>query len=381
MSNGIEQGMKEANFDVEARGKHENLSVEPRVNPENISNEPRANNENFKNEQRGNSEKIYLKRRGSGEDLLANSRGTRENLSNEQLVILIRNAVSPAELMLQLWQQNYGLIYKIASRYKSLDDIEDLLQEGFLGLYEAVRHYNPDTGVPFVNYAALWIRQTIGRYVKRNGTIRIPEHAGNQVRAYKRMISQWESEFGRKPTEWEMCHYLDVTLGMLRQIEKDDQMGKIGSLDVPIGEEEDGSMYDMVPGNSDQEKEIVERLQQEQLRDEVWKVVDNLPEEQSIIIRMRYQHGCTLKEAGEYLGISVSQARTIESKALREIRKPSNSRRIRLLLEDDIRSRAMSWNGASSFQNSWTSSTERAALWMEDDFGRYFESLRKECGM
>lgn len=304
-----------------------------------------------------------------------------KKLTNEQLVSQIRNAVSPAELMLQLWQQNYRLIYKIASRYKSLDDIEDLLPEGFLGLHEAVRHYDPDTGVPFVNYAALWIQQAISRYVKSNGTVRIPEHAGNQVRAYRRMISRWESEFGRKPTEWEMCHYLNVTLGMLRQIEKDDQMGKIGSLDVPIGEEEDGSMYDMVPGNSDQEKEIVERLQQEQLRDEVWKVVDNLPEEQSIIIRMRYQHGCTLKEAGEYLGISVSQARTIESKALREIRKPSNSRRIRLLLEDDIRSRAMSWNGASSFQNSWTSSTERAALWMEDDFGRYFESLRKECGM
>ena len=132
-------------------------------------------------------------------------------MTNEELVILIRNAVSTAELMLQLWQQNYGLIRKIANRYKSLDDIEDLLQEGFLGLHEAVRHYDPDTEVPFSNYAALWIRQIIGRYVKRNGTIRIPEHAGNQVRAYKRMISQWESEFGRKHTEWEICRYLDVT--------------------------------------------------------------------------------------------------------------------------------------------------------------------------
>lgn len=370
MSNGIEQGMKEANFDVEAIGKHENLSVEPRVNPENISNEQRANNEDFKNEQRVNSEKIYLKQRGSC-----------ENLSNEQLVILIRKAVSPAELMLQLWQQNYGLIYKIASRYKSLDDIEDLLQEGYLGMYEAVRHYNPDIGRPFANYAALWIRQAISRYVKSNGTVRIPEHAGIQVRAYRRMVSRWESEFGRKPTEWEICHYLDVTPGMLRQIEKDGQMGQIGSLDVPLGEEEDSSMYDLVPGNSDQEDEIVKRMQQEQLRDEVWKIVDNLPEEQSTIIRMRYQHGCTLKEAGESLGISISQAKTMESKAFREIRKPSNSRRLMPFLEDNIRIRAMSGNGVGSFQRSGMSSTERAALWIEGDMERYFELMRKECGM
>ncbi|MGN0263951.1 MAG: sigma-70 family RNA polymerase sigma factor [Oliverpabstia sp.] len=302
-------------------------------------------------------------------------------MTNEQFVHMIQNAVSPAELMLQLWQQNYGLIYRIANRYKSLDDIEDLLQEGFLGLYEAVRHYDPETGVPFVNYAALWIRQAIGRYVKSNGTVRIPEHAGNQVRAYRRMVSRWESEFGRKPTEGEICRYLDVTPGMLRQIEKDGQMGQIQSLDVPLGEEEDSSMYDLVPGNSDQEEEIVERMQQEQLRDEVWKIVDNLPEEQSTIIRMRYQHGCTLKEAGEALGISISQAKTVESKAFREIRKPSNSRRLMLFLEDDIRSRAMSGNGVSSFQNSWTSSTERTALWMEGDMERYLELMRRDCGL
>lgn len=301
-------------------------------------------------------------------------------MTNEQLVHMIQNAVSPAELMLQLWQQNYGLIRKIANRYKNLDDIEDLCQEGFLGLYTAVQYYKADTGVPFVNYAALWIRQTIGRYVKSNGTVRIPEHAGNQVRAYKRMISQWESEFGRKPTEWEICRYLDVTPEMVRQIEKDGQMGQIQSLDVPIGEEEDGSMYDLVPGTSDLENDVVERVQQEQLRDEVWKAVDSLPEEQSAVIRMRYQHGCTLKEAGKALGLNVSQAKTVESKAFRELRKPSRSRRLMSFLEDDIRSRAMSGNGAGSFQNSWTSSTERAALWIEGDMERYLELLRRDCG-
>lgn len=301
-------------------------------------------------------------------------------MTNEELVLQIRNAVSPAELMFQLWEQNYGLICKIANCYRNMDDIEDLRQEGFLGLYAAVQYYKADTGVPFVNYAALWIRQTIGRYVKSNGTVRIPEHAGNQVRAYKRMISQWESEFGRKPTEWEICRYLDVTPVMLRQIEKDGQMGQIQSLDVPIGEEEDSSMYDLVPSTSDLENDVVECVQQEQLRDEVWKAVDSLPEEQSIIIRMRYQHGCTLKESGKAFGVNVERARQMEAKAFRELRKPSRSRKLMPFLEDDIRSRAMSGNGVDSFQNSWTSSTERAALWMEGDMERYLELLRRDCG-
>lgn len=288
-------------------------------------------------------------------------------MTNEQLVILIRNAVSPADLMIQLWQQNYGLVRKIVNRYKSLDDIEDLLQEGFLGLHEAVRHYDPDTGVPFVNYAAFWIRQTIGRYVKRNGTIRIPEHAVIQVRAYRRMVSQWESEFGRKPTEWEMCRYLDVTLEMLRQIEKDGQMGKIQSLDKCVGEENDTQLYELLPDHEDAYNDALDELLQEELKTVIWPMVDSLPDHQPEVLRMRFQDGKTLKETGNVIGATVEQTRQLQAKAMRTLRMPRYSRMLRPFLDDDvIRSYGMSGTGMGAFERTWTSSTERAVLQLEE---------------
>lgn len=213
----------------------------------------------------------------------------------------------------------------------------------------------------------------MSRYVKSNGTIRIPEHAGNRVRSYHRMVSQWLSEFGRKPTKYEISRYLDVSLRIVRQIEKDAQIGQIQSLDTPIGEEEDSTMYDLVPGSNDLEESVVEQVHREQLRAVLWPIVDSLPGQQSAVIRMRFQDHSTLKETGKTLGVNPERARTIEANALRELRKPSRSRQLRPFLDERIKSMAMSGNGVNSFHNTWTSSTERTALWAEEWEAKEFE--------
>ena len=92
-------------------------------------------------------------------------------MENEQLVIRIRAGENVADNMLQLWQQNRGFIHKIVNQYKAYADEEDLEQEGYLGLNEAVRHYNPDEGVTFLHYAYYWIKQYIVRYIKGNGIV------------------------------------------------------------------------------------------------------------------------------------------------------------------------------------------------------------------
>ena len=297
-------------------------------------------------------------------------------MTNDQLVLRIRAGEDAAGNMLQLWQQNQGIISKLAGKHKSMAEEEDLKQEGFLGLCEAVQRWEPDGGASFVSYAIFWIKQRMSRYVKGNGTIRIPEHAGNRVRAYQRMVSQWLSEFGRKPTEYEISRYLDVSLGIVRQIEKNAQMGQIQSLDMPIGEEEDSTMYDLAPGSDDPEESVLDRVQKEQLRAVVWPSVDGLPGQQPAVIRMRFQDRRTLKETGEALGVNPERARQIEANAFRELRKPSRSRQLRPFLDDQIKSMALSGNGVSSFQNTWTSSTEKAALLMEE-----WEEYEKELIM
>lgn len=281
-------------------------------------------------------------------------------MENEELVMRICTGEAP-EAMLQLWQQNQGIIHQIARRYCGMAEMEDLLQESYLGLHEAVQHYDTERGVPFVNYAALWIRQALARYTKANRIVKIPDNIQSLIRKCRKMESEWMATTGRRPTEWEMSRYLGISENMVRQLEKDAQMGQIGSLDAPISEEEEGFYYELLPDSYNLEDTVVDGLHQEETEIGVWRLVDELPADQAIVLRMRFQHNATFKEAGKAIGATVNQARAIQEKAMRTLR----SRKNRLLpfLDDElIYSRALQGNGAAVFCRTWTSSTERAAL-------------------
>lgn len=109
--------------------------------------------------------------------------------TNEQLVARIQAGENEAENMLQLWRQNKGFIAAVARKYTSLAEMEDLEQEGYIGLCEAVRHYEPDKGMKFISYAAFWIRQAMRRYVDNCGAVvRLPSNMVDWIRAYKRAV-------------------------------------------------------------------------------------------------------------------------------------------------------------------------------------------------
>lgn len=287
--------------------------------------------------------------------------------SNEQLVIRIKAGIDVADNMLQLWQQNQGFVATIAKRFRGYEDMEDLMQQGYIGLCQAVDGYNPDEGVPFINYAGYWIRQSMQRYIEDYGNIvRLPVHARNRVNKFKKLRNSFESYFGRKPTDDELEYYLGVSEEQLEHIRSSASMLQIGSLDVPVGEDEDGSMYDLLPGSESPEDEIVDHLQEEQLRETLWGMVDELPGQQPAVIRMRYQEGATLKETGEAAGLSVEQTRQLQNKALRSLREPRRARVLESLMYGEVYSRALRGCGMEHFNRTWTSSTERAALILAD---------------
>lgn len=285
-------------------------------------------------------------------------------MENEQLVIRINAGIDTAANMLQLWQQTQGYICKIVNSYKEYAEEEDLQQEGYLGLSEAVTHYNQDEGVPFITYAGYWIRQRIVRYIKSNGTVRLPEHMQGSIQKYKTMLSKWQRDLGRKPSNREICHYLCISQEKLENIEKAARMGKISSLDVPVGEDEDCSMYDLLPGSGNEEETVLDKVQHEQLCAVLWPMVDSLPGEQPDVLRARYHEGRTLKYIAQERGTTLEAIRQQEQKGLRELRKPSRSCQLRPFLEvDRLYSMALQGNGVENFQRTWTSSTERVALW------------------
>lgn len=289
-------------------------------------------------------------------------------MTNEQLTIRIKAGIDVADNMLQLWQQNRGFIHKIVNQYKAYAEEEDLEQEGYLGLSAAVDHYNLDEGVTFIHYASFWIKQYIARYIRGNGTVRLPEFMQGRIREYNKMIQKWQQNYHRKPTDREICHFLGISREMLENLKKAIQMAKIGSLDVPIGEDENCSLYELIPGSMDEEEQVesmvLEKVQKEELCAVVWPLVDSLTDNQAKTIRARYQDDMTFREIAEDQGVSVEMARQRERQGLRELRKPSKSKLLRPFLPDDDRiySMGLQGNGVEHFNMTWTSSTERAAL-------------------
>lgn len=286
-------------------------------------------------------------------------------MSNEQLVACIQAGIDVAENMLLLWERNQGMIGKIASRYAGYENIEDLKQQGYIGLYDAVQGYRAEEGSKFITYAAFWIRQSIQRYLQKCGSvIRLPAHARDKVLRYRRFCVAFEKEVGRAPNDQEICWYMDCNINSLHQMQKDALMGQVASLDAPISgyEDEELTVSDTVAGEDNPEEEVVLQACREQLQATIWPLVDALPDNCPEVIRMRYQGGASMQEIGRKIGRSQSEARQLERKAMQRLRRPGTIGKLRPFLDEKAEAQAYLGGGIATFNRTWTSSTERVAM-------------------
>lgn len=287
-------------------------------------------------------------------------------MTNEQLVIQLKAGIHTAEYMKQLWEQNRGMIGKIACKYKGYEDLEDLKQQGFLGLYDAVEGYNPDQGTSFITYATFWIQQSIQRYIDDCcGVVRIPVHAKEKISQYKKVANQFQKWYGREATDKEMSLLLQISPKQLEQLKKDIQMGQIQSLDSFVLQEDDGiTIADLVSAADDVEETVLDRIQKEELKEALWEIVDDLGEDQACVIRARYQERRTLKDIAEKNNCAIEWVRQIEKKAMKRLRIPSRANKLKPFYDGVIFDQALKGNGVARFNTTWTSSTERVALEM-----------------
>ena len=171
------------------------------------------------------------------------------------------------------------------------------------------------------------------------------------------------SSGSRDTTEAEISDYIGIDGKTLEEIKRSALMGKIGSLDVPVGEESDGTLYDLIPSGMDDKEDVLNKVANEELAEVLWGMVEELPGQQSEVLKMRFKDNMKLREIGAVYGFSIDWARQIENKGLRTLRNPKRSRILREFLDDErIYNSALHGNGVSSFSNTWTSSTERIAL-------------------
>ena len=289
-------------------------------------------------------------------------------MTNEQLAARIRSGENVGNNMAALYDQVKDFIHAMAYKYHGQGELEDLEQEGFLALYDAIDHYEADQGVKFLTYASHWIRQRMQKYIQNTGSpLRLSAGRQEAIRKYRKFSTAFQAEQGCKPTEAELCRSLWLTLEQLREIQYDACMTAVKSLDAPIKGaegEEDTTLGELAASATDPCEEVLDRLEQEALCSVLWQCVDSLPGKQPDVIRSRYKDNMTMKQCGQFCGISEAEARKQQIKALRSLRSGENAKKLRPFLPADawIYSGALIGNGVERFNHTWTSSTERIAL-------------------
>ena len=146
-------------------------------------------------------------------------------MTNEQLVIRVKGGDNTAGNMLELWEQNKRFISAIARKYSAGAELEDLEQSGYIGLNDAVTHYEPDKGVSFIGYAAFWIKRRMRECVDNNRPVHLSTGVCDDIRDYKKVIREYEQSCGCEPLDAEICGAMRINREKLAQIRQAVQTG------------------------------------------------------------------------------------------------------------------------------------------------------------
>ncbi len=247
-------------------------------------------------------------------------------MENEALVKLIQKREQVRENMATLYQQNHGLIFGICRKYCPMwrepggrlsPDMEDLLQQAYIGMDRAVKSYDPSAGTSFSTWAVPIIKQEISRYRAACGTpIKVSEHERALYYQYDRLTRYMIQNMGRKPTESEYSRFIGVSIEKVRKMEKRvHDAYTVLSLDTPL-EGDDGSqttLGDFVADTGNDMEAAEDRIFWEQAGAAIDACMDRMEEKQADVIRLR-QEGFSRKEIAEFMGINVSAVDTLEKK-------------------------------------------------------------------
>lgn len=296
---------------------------------------------------------------------------------NEALIEQIqKHPDNETDLIYQLYENNLPLIKKIAMPYSEYEPLEDLLQQSYFGLLEAVKRFEPDKGYKFMTYAGTWIKQGIQRYIEESGrTIRLPAHFIQKLGQYKKYFAMYFQEHCKAPTTKEAAEALGIPESTIEEIKL--HLQPLKSLDEEIETEADSvSLSDIIASPEELEAETIDRLYTEYQQITLWDICEQFTtEREEEVLKARFQDNKSYRQISDDMQVSFERVRQIEQKTLRKLGmgKARKELQNRLYIEDNLKY----GSGLESYkEHDFTSSVERRILNRE----RIREELEKKYG-
>lgn len=269
-------------------------------------------------------------------------------MTNEQLVELLQMGIDTKSNMEALYMQNKGMITRICRQYTDIEPLEDLQQTAYIGLAEAVRHYDGGKGFKFITYAGHWIKQSIRQYLTESGLVRIPPNMKALIFRYKRLLPAYEADHaGLLPKDEDIRRKLHITEKQLADIKKYAFSDRIESLDRPLDEEAgENTMLDYIASPEDMTESVINDIYQRQMRKDVQEAMNiALTETEQEIIKAYFWNGATLERIARQKNVTIERVRQQLAKAERKLSKG----KARKILTEHAKIEGMRYHGGFSF--------------------------------